>query len=149
MSNIYTNEFVVHVADQNPVVRISEEVNTVQIVDYGTPVTLNYGDPLFLYGGDHWYANVKVATKGYGERFGSSYKPIFIFEDNIQKFTLDGYARILADGSNDPFRITAQNNSNIFKITSDEIAVFKVHTTPKTAVAGGLLFYNGDLFFGV
>lgn len=157
MANIYTDNYIVQVNEEhvnnNYIVRVNEQVNEVNVIEHGTPIIINNaggggGESLFIDSGSFWYTEEKISTKGYGEYYNSQYKPIFIFEDNIQKFELHGYAKITTDGTNDPFKIVTSTSESIFKITSDEIPVFKMHSTIKTPVSGGLLFYNGDLFFG-
>lgn len=156
MANVYTDNYIVQVTEEtvnnNYIVRVNEEINDVTVIEHGTPIYINNvggsGDGLFIDSGAFWYTEEKISTKGYGEYYNSQYKPIFIFEDNIQKFELHGYTKITADGTNDPFKIVSSVSESIFKITVDEIAVFKTHNTLKTPVSGGLLFYNGDLFFG-
>lgn len=154
MANVYTDNYIVQVTEEtvnnNYIVRVNEEVNEVNVIEHGTPVYIGGGgrEGLFIDSGAFWYTEEKIATKGYGEYYNSEYRPIFIFEDNIQKFELHGYAKITADGTNDPFKIVNSVSESIFKISADEIAVFKTHDTLKTPVSGGLLFYNGDLFFG-
>ena len=150
MANVYTDNYIVQVNEEtvnnNYTIRVNEEVNLVNVVEYGPPVYL--GDTLFIDSGSFWYTTEKIAVKGFGEYYNSDYKPIFIFEDDTQKFNLEGYSIITANGIDDPFEIRTQASSSIFKITTDEIPVFKMHDTIKTPVSGGLLFYNGDLFFG-
>ena len=156
MSNVYTDNYIVQVSEEvvnnNYVVRVNEQVSEVNVIEHGTPIYINgtggSGESLFIDSGSFWYTTEKISTKGYGEYYNSEYRPIFIFEDNIQKFELHGYAKITADGTNDPFKIVNSVSESIFKISVDEIAVFKTHNTFKTPVSGGLLFYNGDLFFG-
>lgn len=150
MANVYTDNYIVQVNEEtvnnNYTIRVNEEVNLVNVVEYGPPVYL--GDTLFIDSGSFWYTTEKIAVKGFGEYYNSDYKPIFIFEDDTQRFNLEGYGIITSNGINDPFEIRTEASSSIFKITTDEIPVFKMHDTIKTPVSGGLLFYNGDLFFG-
>jgi hypothetical protein len=155
MANVYTDNYIVQVNEEtvnnNYTIRVTEEVNLVNVVEYGTPVFVNGGgggESLFIDSGSFWYTTEKIAVKGFGEYYDSQYKPIFIFEDDTQKFNLEGYSIITSNGINNPFEIRTETSSSIFKITTDEIPVFKMHTDIKTPVSGGLLFYNGDLFFG-
>jgi hypothetical protein len=155
MANVYTDNYIVQVNEEtvnnNYTIRVTEEVNLVNVVEYSTPVFVNGGgggESLFIDSGSFWYTTEKIAVKGFGEYYDSQYKPIFIFEDDTQKFNLEGYSIITSNGINNPFEIRTETSSSIFKITTDEIPVFKMHTNIKTPVSGGLLFYNGDLFFG-
>lgn len=158
MANVYTDNYIVQVNEEtvnnNYTIRVNEEVNLVNVVEYGTPVYVNQivsgsgGDSLFIDSGSFWYTTEKIAVKGFGEYYNSQFKPIFIFEDDTQRFNLEGYGIITSNGIDDPFQIRTESSSSIFKITTDEIPVFKMHDTIKTPVSGGLLFYNGDLFFG-
>jgi hypothetical protein len=153
MANVYTDNYIVQVNEEtvnnNYTIRVTEEVNLVNVVEYGTPVYIDgSGESLFIDSGSFWYTTEKIAVKGFGEYYDSQYKPIFIFEDDTQKFNLEGYSIITTNGINNPFEIRTETSSSIFKITTDEIPVFKMHNDIKTPVSGGLLFYNGDLFFG-
>ena len=139
MANVYTDNYTV---------RVNEEVNVVNVVEYGSPIYIDNRDSLFIDSGSFWYTTEKIAVKGFGEYYNSDYKPIFIFEDDTQKFNLEGYSIITANGIDDPFEIRTESSSSIFKVTTDEIPVFKMHDNIKTPVSGGLLFYNGDLFYG-
>lgn len=139
MANIYTNEINVNVTE--------EAANVVNVVEYGTPVIV--GSRSIFIDKDTFYSTPEeITAAGYGEYFNSAYKPIIIFENDIQKFELDGSAIITSNGGNDPFVVESQTADNLFKITADELPVFKMHTITKTPVSGGLLFINGDLFFG-
>jgi len=139
MANIYTNEINVNVTE--------EAANVVNVVEYGTPVIV--GSRSIFIDKDTFYSTPEeITAAGYGEYFNSAYKPIIIFENNVQKIELDGSAVITANGGVDPFVVQSQAADNLFKISTDEIAVFKMHTTNKTPVVGGLLFINGDLFYG-
>lgn len=157
MANVYTDNYIVQVNEEtvnnNYTIRVNEEVNLVNVVEYGPPVYVNQiisgsGESLFIDSGSFWYTTESIAVKGFGEYYNSAYKPIFIFEDDTQKFNLEGYSIITTNGVDNPFEIRTATSSSIFKITTDEIPVFKTHDTIKTPVSGGLLFYNGDLFFG-
>jgi len=111
MANVRIDKNTVKVTEERNYVSVSEEQNIVRVVEHGTPIFIGgNASNLFTYqpNGDYWYADEKIAIKGFGEYYNS-----------------------------------------IFKITTDEIAVFKMHTQLKTPVSGGLYFYNGDLFFGV
>jgi hypothetical protein len=152
MANVRIDKNTVKVTEERNYVSVSEEQNIVRVVEHGTPIFIGgNASNLFTYqsNGDYWYADEKISVNGFGEYYNSTYKPIFIFENDTQKLQIDGYAEITANGTDDPFAIKTDNDSNIFKITTDEIAVFKMHTQLKTPVSGGLYFYNGDLFFGV
>jgi hypothetical protein len=152
MANVYTDNYIVQVNEEtvnnNYTIRVNEEVSLVNVIEYGTPVYASLGETLFIDSGSFWYTTEKIAVKGFGEYYNSQFKPIFIFEDDTQRFNLEGYGIITSNGINDPFEIRTESSSSIFKITTDEIPVFKMHDTIKTPVSGGLLFYNGDLFFG-
>jgi hypothetical protein len=152
MANVYTDNYIVQVNEEivnnNYTLRVTEDINVVNVVEYGTPVYIDAGQDLFIDSGSFWYTTEKIAVKGFGEYYDSQYKPIFIFEDSTQKFNLEGYALITANGVNNPFEIRTETSESIFRVTTDEIPVFKMHTDIKTPVSGGLLFYNGDLFFG-
>ncbi len=150
MANVYTDNYIIQVNEEtvnnNYTIRVEEEVNVVNVVEYGPPVYIE--SELFIDAGSYWYTTEKIAVKGFGEYYDSQYKPIFIFEDSTQKFNLEGYQIITSNGINNPFEIRTETSSSIFKITTDEIPVFKMHNDIKTPVNGGLLFYNGDLFYG-
>lgn len=158
MANVYTDNYIVQVTEEtvnnNYVVRVTEQVNDVNIIEHGTPIFINNigggggGESLFIDSGSFWYTTEKIATKGYGEYYNSEYKPIFIFENDTQQFNLHGFATLTSNGINDPLEIKNEASQSIFKITANEIPVFKMHNDIKTPVSGGLLFYNGDLFFG-
>ncbi len=154
MANVYTDNYIVQVNEEtvnnNYTIRVTEETNLVNVVEYGTPIYIDtgMGESLFIDSGSFWYTTEKIAVKGFGEYYNSQYKPIFIFEDDTQEFNLEGYSIITSNGVNDPFEIRTAASSSIFKVTTDEIPVFKMHNDIKTPVSGGLLFYNGDLFFG-
>jgi hypothetical protein len=154
MANVYTDNYIVQVNEEtvnnNYTIRVTEETNLVNVVEYGAPVFIDngMGESLFIDSGSFWYTTEKIAVKGFGEYYNSQYKPIFIFEDDTQEFNLEGYSIITSNGVNDPFEIRTAASSSIFKVTTDEIPVFKMHNDIKTPVSGGLLFYNGDLFFG-
>lgn len=152
MANVYTDNYIVQVNEEtvnnNYTIRVTEETNLVNVVEYGTPVFIDAGQDLFIDSGSFWYTTEKIAVKGFGEYYNSQYKPIFIFENDTQEFNLEGYSIITSNGINDPFEIRTAASSSIFKVTTDEIPVFKMHNDIKTPVSGGLLFYNGDLFFG-
>jgi hypothetical protein len=152
MANVRIDKNTVKVTEERNYVSVSEEQNIVRVVEHGTPIFIGgNASNLFTYqpNGDYWYADEKIAIKGFGEYYNSAYKPIFIFESGSQKLQVDGFAEITANGTDDPFTIKTDNDSDIFKITTNEIAVFKMHNQLKTPVSGGLYFYNGDLFFGV
>jgi hypothetical protein len=150
MANVYTDNYIVQVNEEtvnnNYTIRVTEDVNIVNVIEHGTPVY--NGQDLFIDSGSFWYTTEKIAVKGFGEYYNSQYKPIFIFENDTQEFNLEGYSIITSNGINDPFEIRTAASSSIFKVTTDEIPVFKMHNDIKTPVSGGLLFYNGDLFFG-
>lgn len=143
------NQYVVRVGDTQQTVTVNEAPdNVVSIVQNGTPI-IKYGDnTLFVDRLSYWSSDEKIAVSGLGEYYNSSYKPILIFENGIQKFELEGSARIVASGSAEPFKIENQSAESLFKITTDELPVFKVHTVNKTPVEGALFFKDGDLFFG-
>ncbi len=151
MADIYTNELNVLVTEDaanNVNVLVTEQAaNIVNVVEYGTPVILG-SNSIFIDRTTHYSTEQQITAAGYGEHFNSAYKPIIIFENDIQKFELDGSAIITSNGGNDPFVVESQTADNLFKITADELPVFKMHTITKTPVSGGLLFINGDLFFG-
>lgn len=152
MANVRIENNILKVTEEKNYISVSEEQNVVNVIEHGTPIFVgNAGSQLFTYnaGGDYWYADEKISVNGFGEYYNSTYKPIFIFENNTQEMQLDGFINIKTDGINNPLSITSGSNSNIFKITTDEIAVFKMHSQLKTPISGGLYFYNGDLFVGV
>lgn len=157
MANVYTDNYIIQVNEDavgsNRTIRVTEETNVVNVVEYGSPVYISQivsssGESLFIDSGSFWYTTEKISIKGFGEYYNSEYKPIFIFENDTQQLNLDGYSIITTDGINDPFEIRTNASESIFKVTRDEIPVFKMHDEIKTPVSGGLLFYNGDLFYG-
>lgn len=151
MANVRVDKNILKVTEERNYVAVSEEQNIVRVIETGTPIFIGEaGSQLFRYesNGDYWYADEKISVKGFGEYYNSTYKPIFIFENDTQELNVDGFVEIDMNGINDPFKIKS-DSSDIFKITNDEIAVFKMHNQIKTPVSGGLFFYNGDLFFGV
>jgi len=134
-------------------ITVQETTNVVRIVERGTPVyavELPPGADLFKEAdsGEYWYAEEKIGVKGLGEYGVFGYRPLFIFDNDTQRLQITGSTVIQSDNTDDPFVVLADDNSEVFKITQDEIPVFKTHTTIKTPVEGGLLFYDGDLFFG-
>lgn len=153
MANVYTDNYIVQVTEENqPTIQVTEENNLVQVVEHGTPVYVGEARAqLFRYNriDDYWYADAKISVKGFGEYYNSTYKPIFIFENDIQEFQLDGFQTITSDGVHDPFKIVDNSSNNLFKVTTNGIPVLKTQTTSQTPISGGLMIYNGDLFFGV
>ena len=134
-------------------ITVQETTNVVRVVERGTPVyavELPPGADLFKEAdsGEYWYAEEKIGVKGLGEYGVFGYRPLFIFDNDTQRLQITGSTVIQSDNTDDPFVVLADDNSEVFKITQDEIPVFKTHTTIKTPVEGGLLFYDGDLFFG-
>ena len=134
-------------------ITVQETTNVVRVVERGTPVyavELPPGADLFQEAdsGEYWYAEEKIGVKGLGEYGVFGYRPLFIFDNDTQRLQITGSTVIQSDNTDDPFVVLADDNSEVFKITQDEIPVFKTHTTIKTPVEGGLLFYDGDLFFG-
>lgn len=149
MIGIFTTEYNVNVQHTDNVIEVvNEPSNVINIVQNDTPI-IRYGNTsLFANSGDFWSTNEKIAVGGFGEFYNSTYRPIFIFEDNIQKLELKGSANIIGNDIDEPFVIKNKNTEYLFKINNDELPVFKVHNINKTPVAGALLFKDGDLFFG-
>lgn len=153
MANINETNNVITVRETKNTVSVQESPITVRVIEHGTPVyavELPPGADLFKEAdsGEYWYAEEKIGVKGLGEYGVFGYRPLFIFDNDTQRLQITGSTVIQSDNTDDPFVVLADDNSEVFKITQDEIPVFKTHTTIKTPVEGGLLFYGGDLFFG-
>jgi len=151
MANVFTDEFnvvVTRVADNSVTVTPPSD-NTVVVQETGTPVIIGAGVGIFTNRITYYSTDYKVAVKGFGEyTTDSDFKPIFIFENSIQKTEIDGYVHITGSASHDPLSVSDSSLDNIFKISSDELPIFKMHTTYKAPIVGGLFFYDGDLYYG-
>jgi len=147
-SDIY-NVVVTESPTQYNVVVTETPAQNVTVSDQGTPVILGSGVGIFTNRISYYSTDYKIAVKGLGEYTGvSEYKPIFTFEDSIQKTNINGYIHITGSNSYEPFKINNSSGDNIFKISTDELAIFKMHTTYKSPIEGALYFYNGDLLYG-
>lgn len=153
MANITEITNNITVQEQKNSVTVQETSNTVRVIEHGTPIyATEIPDILELFkeadSGEYWYTEEKIAVKGLGEYGVFGYKPLFIFEGDSQKLQITGSANIQMNSTDSPFTVFAEDNSKVFEITQDEVPVYKTHTTIKTPIEGGLLFYDGDLFFG-
>lgn len=127
---------------------IEEDNNHVVMSVFGTPIFVNKADGIFTNRHTYWSTEETIAVKGFGEYYNQSYKPIFIFNGHSQTMNVHGSVNITGMDTPEPFAIQNKNLENLFKISTDELPVFKMHTEMKEPQVGALLFHNGDLYFG-
>lgn len=153
MANINETNNVITVRETRNTVNVQESPVNVRVIEHGTPIyATEIPDSFDLFkeadSGEYWYTEEKIGVKGLGEYGVFGYRPLFIFDNDTQLLQVTGSVRVEMNDTDDPFVVLAEDESEVFKINQDEIPVYKTHTTIKTPVSGGLLFYDGDLFFG-